>query len=86
MKFDVKKHTLKKHVEKIHKIVLEEILEKLCITFRNYKSFFLKIFDEIFIEIFNYDFFIKKNYSFTFFFMNFKNKLRKNLIKLQKIS
>lgn len=85
MKFDVKKHTLKKHVEKIHKIVLEEILEKLCITFRNYKSFFLKIFDEIFIEIFNYDFFIKK-LQFYYFFMNFKNKLRKNLIKLQKIS
>ncbi len=50
MKFDVKKHTLKKHVEKIHKIVLEEILEKLCITFRNYKSFFLKIFDEILLK------------------------------------
>ena len=68
MKFDVKKHTLKKHVEKFHKIVLEEILEKLCITFRNYKSFFLKIFDEIFIEIFNYDFFIKKITVLLFFY------------------
>lgn len=50
MKFDVKKHTLKKHVEKIHKIVLEEILEKLCITFRNYKSFFSKFLTKFLLK------------------------------------